>query len=1039
MSSFFKFFAERHTLANLIIIMTVVLGLNTLFQIKREIYPEVDLGFMVIRTLYPGASPEDVELNVTNKIEDELKNVDGLDRTTSISMENVSVVFAYIDVDAEDQDAVKAEVREAIGRVSEFPDEVTESPIIDEWKTSNIPILEVGLSGEIPYRQLRELARQFEKKLRDVPGVSRLDRYGYRAREIKVEISPQAVQTYQIPLREIIWAIQGRNIRATTGNLESYTSEKNLVTLSQFQDPYEVGDVVVRSTFEGPLVKIKKLAIVKDDFEEARILSRMNGKQAVSFVVYKNESADIVRTATAIKELAAETQKKLPADVEVLYSSDQSKYVSNRFNVVITNLLIGLVFVIIILMLFLNFRVSFWVALGIPVSLLGVIFLLPFFDRSLDSIILSSMILVIGIIVDDAIIISDNIYQRRERGEPPLQAAVEGIREVFWPVLVTVLTTFLAFAPMFFMTGNFGKFITVIPLTIGLALFISLTEAIVALPAHLLPGLRTKRKTKKRSRLWFEYLRDRYRGILCRVLRLRGIVILIFVVVLSAVGFVGSKHIKFILFPSKMATDFYIFAQMPIGSSLEATSDKVREIEELLLTLPDDELESFVTRIGENPRLNAESEHYAALSVSLTPYATRERTADEIVEALRKQTDAIEGFESISYMIESGGPPVGRPISIQIVGAYDELRKEAADSLVAFLQSIEGVKDVQRDDRLGKDQVEIKVDYDKLARLGLTVADVAQNVRIAYDGEIATSVRYGDEDVDFRVVLEEQYRRQLGYIRELPVPNRVGRLIQLGTVADLMTGPGPADYRHYKGERTTTVEADVDQSIITAVEVSDMVYAHFDPEETWPGIRFVKGGEIMETEESMTSLYATFAIAVVAIYFLLVLLFNSFSQPFTVIIAIPFGMVGVIVAFLIHGEPMSFVGMLGAIGLAGVVVNDSLVLVSHINDLRQKNPEEKVINLVGLGTSNRLRAVILTTLTTVAGLLPLAYGIGGSDPFMAATALALGYGLLFATPLTLLLVPCLYLVQYDIKRALAKIFRRSETIDEIDSPKEQKR
>ncbi len=1024
MNPFFKFFAERHTLANLIIIMTIVLGLHTLFQIKREIYPEVDMGFMVIRTLYPGASPEDVELNVTNKIEDELKNVDGLDRTTSISMENVSVIFAYIDVDAKDQDDVKAEVREAVGRVTEFPAEVTESPQINEWKTTNIPIIEVGLSGDIPYRQLRELARQFEKKLRDVPGVSRLDRYGYRAREIKVEVSPKSVKNYQIPLREIMWAIQGRNIRATAGNLESYTSEKNLVTLSQFKDPYEVGDVVVRSTFEGPLVKIKSLAIIMDDFEEARILSRMNGKQAVSFVVYKNESADIVGTATAIKELAADTQEKLPAGVNVLYSTDQSQYVSNRFNVVITNGLIGLVFVIIILMLFLNFRVSFWVAMGIPVSLLGVIFLLPFFDRSLDSIILSSMILVIGIIVDDAIIISENIYQRRERGEPPLQAAVEGIREVFWPVLVTVLTTFLAFAPMFFMSGNFGKFIIVIPLTISLALFVSLTEAIVALPAHLLPGLRKTRETKKRSRRWFEYLRDRYRGVLCRILRVRGLVILLFVIVLGAVGFVGAKYIKFILFPSKMATEFYIFALMPIGSSLEATSDRVKVIEDLLLELREDELESFVTRIGENPWLNAESEHYAALSVSLTPYATRDRTADEIVEELRQQTDGIDGFESISYMIESGGPPVGRPISIQIVGSSDELRREAADSLVAFMGSINGVKDIQRDDKAGKDQVEIIINYDKLARLGLTVADIAQNVRIAYDGEIATSVRYGDEDVDFRVMFEEQYRRQLDYIRALPVPNRQGRLIPLGSVAELETGPGPGDYRHYKGERTTTVEADVDQSIITAVEVSEMIYGRFDPEEMWPGIRFVKGGEVMETEESMASLYATFAIAVVAIYFLLVLLFNSFSQPFTVIVAIPFGLVGVILAFLIHNEPMSFVGMLGAIGLAGVVVNDSLVLVSHINDLRRRHPEETVLNIVGRGTSNRLRAVILTTLTTVAGLIPLAYGLGGSDPFMAATALALGYGLLFATPLTLLLVPCLYLVQNDIQRVLAMIFRR---------------
>ncbi|UCD05657.1 MAG: efflux RND transporter permease subunit, partial [candidate division WOR-3 bacterium] len=269
-------------------------------------------------------------------------------------------------------------------------------------------------------------------------------------------------------------------------------------------------------------------------------------------------------------------------------------------------------------------------------------------------------------------------------------------------------------------------------------------------------------------------------------------------------------------------------------------------------------------------------------------------------------------------------------------------------------------------------------------------------------------------------LFDEKVRRQLDYIYELPIPNRLGRLIPLKSVATLEMGPGPADYRHYKGERAITVEADVDQSIVTPLEATNLVFEHFDLEKEWPGTRFVLAGEVMETEESMANLMKTFIIAVVAIYFLLVLLFNSFTQPFSVLVAIPFGIIGVIIAFVLHGEPMSFVGMLGVVGLAGVVVNDSLVLVNHINQLRRERPGEHLINLAAEATSNRLRPVVLTTLTTVAGLLPLAYGLGGTDPFMAPTALALGYGLLFATPLTLVLIPCLYMVQHDI----AMIFRR---------------
>jgi len=295
---------------------------------------------------------------------------------------------------------------------------------------------------------------------------------------------------------------------------------------------------------------------------------------------------------------------------------------------------------------------------------------------------------------------------------------------------------------------------------------------------------------------------------------------------------------------------------------------------------------------------------------------------------------------------------------------------------------------------------------------------VARNLRIAYDGEIVTSVRSGEEDIDFRVMFEEKSRRRLKDLLEMPIPNRRGRLIPLKEVAWLTSGPGPSDYRHHNGERTITVEADVDQDKITPLEVNTMVNKHFKLEKDWPGARFIRGGEIMETQESIANLTRTFLLALLGIYFILVLLFNSFTQPFLIMAAIPFGIIGVIITFVLHGEPMSFMGMLGTIGLIGVVVNDSLVLVSHLNDLRIQNSKLKLIKLVALGTSNRLRPIILTTITTVVGLVPLAYGIGGADPFMAPTALALGYGLLFATPLTLALVPCLYMIQLDFGRII---------------------
>ncbi|MEE8335867.1 MAG: efflux RND transporter permease subunit [Candidatus Neomarinimicrobiota bacterium] len=1015
MQGLFHFFAKRHMLANLVTLMLIVMGVTTLSTIKRDIYPHVEFGIMSIVTPYPGASPEDVELNVTNKIEKELKSVTGIDRVTSLSMENVSIISAFVKPDESDQEKIMAEIREAVNRVTNFPEEVTESPKLTELKQTN-PAIEVGLSGDIPYRELKELARLFGKKLEDISGVSHLEKFGYRAREIKVEVIPQAIEKYQIPMGEITTAIMRRNIQATGGSMESYTSDKNVVTLAQFRNPQEVGDVIVRSTFDGPVIKVKDLAIIKDDFEDQRIISRMDGRTAISFAVYVSEIADVIRTTDAIKELIVQENKGMPSGVEIKYGSDTSRSIRNSFTVVMINGLLGLVFVVIILTLFLNTRIAFWVALGIPVSLLGVIFLLPLFGVYLDTILLTGMVLVIGIIVDDAIIIAENISRRRELGDEPLEAAVNGIKEVFNPVLTTILTTFLVFAPMFFMPGIFGKYLTVIPLAISLALFVSLFEVIVALPAHMVPGLK-KKSAETTSREWFNVLKTGWEKIVYKILKrvwIRYILILLFITALIGSFWYAGNYMKFIMFPSERAETFWVSIELPIGTPLTTTSDRIREIEAIIAQIPEDELASYATRIGTNIFINAESENYAMMFVNLTPYANRSRSADEIVEDVRQKTDQLQGFENIIFAINTGGPGVGKPISIMLVGSNDSLRTGLADAVETFLAQTQGVKDINRNDKLGKEQVEVIINYEKLARLGLTVADVAQNVRIAYDGEVVTSVRYGDEDVDFRIMIQAEARRQLSYLEELRIPNRQGRLIPLKEVAVLKTGPGKADYRHYNNERTVTIEADIVQDEATPMDVIQQVLDHFNLDRDWPGLQILKGGEVMETEESMAGLLRTMMIGLVGIYFLLVLLFNSLTQPLLVMVAIPFGITGVIVTFALHGQPLTFTATMGIIGLIGVVVNDSLVMVNHINDLLRKKSGEAMAKIVALGTADRLRAIIMTTLTTVVGLLPLAYGFGGTDAFMAPMAMALGFGLLFATPLTLVLIPCLFMVGQDI-------------------------
>lgn len=1020
MKQFFRFFAERHTFALVFTSMLVVLGLGTLRHIQRDMFPRVNFGELVITTRYPGASPEDVELNVTNVLEEEIKGVSGIDQFTSYSMENISVIDVVVDLNEDDIDEIVREVREAVYRVTELPVEVTEAPLITEIDSSIFPVIEIGFSGGVDYRKLREYAKSFEDKLESVSGVSHFDKYGYRDREVRVEVDTERIESYQVPLRSIIAAIASRNIRSTGGSFESYTSEKNVVTLAQFREPGEVGDVIVRTSFDGPSVKVRDLARINDDFEEEKVASRMNGRPAISFVVYKKATADVIRTVDGIKALIDSERGSLPEGVSVEYSDDLSRYIRNRLSVVLSNGFIGLALVLVLLAVFLSFRSAFWVALGIPVVLLGTIFLIPAFGQVLDVISLAGLIMVIGIVVDDAIIIAENIHRKRELGLAPLEAAVEGITEVYKPVLTTVLTTLVAFAPMFFMSGIMGKVVYVIPLTITLALCLALAESTVALPAHLIWGVNGRRKSGavKVERQWFDHVRNFYRRTNIHAFKMRYLVILFSVASLAAGLWYARNYMDFILFPKSAADVFYIRIELPRGSSLQATDDKAKEIEALIEALPDGEVDSYVTRIGnQGIYVAGENESWAIISVYLTPFATRERVADEIVDDLREKTEALEGFERVFYVIDAGGPPVGQPITLRVIGDDDALRTALADSVVAYLNSLPGVEDIDRNDKPGKDQIEVDLDYEKLSRLGLTVADVARNVRIAFDGEIVTSVRYGDEDVEFRVILENGIRRDPKKLRGLLIPNDRNRLIPLGEVARFRTGPGASTFYHFDNKRAIMVTADVDKSVTTPLQAVSAVEKRFDLAKDWPGMRFESGGEAQETEESMASLLTAFVSAAIAIYFILVVLFNSGIQPILVMSAIPFGILGVIVAFALHREPLGFTATMGLIGLAGVVVNDSLVLVNHINRLRRERPEDDVLVLVADAAAERLRAILLTTFTTVAGLLPLAYGIGGSDPFIAPMALAMGFGLLFATPVTLALVPSLYLVSDDINRA----------------------
>ena len=487
MKNFFRFFIKRHTFALLLTVMITILGLITLPNIQRDTFPKADLDELVITTRYPGASPADIEQKITNKIEDSIKSIDGIKKFTSFSIENSSLINVVLEPDISDPDDVKQRIREAIDGIVSFPSDLDDDPTVIEIDTSAFPMLEVGIaSNTLSYSELRDVAKEFENNIDSIPGVTRLDSFGYRAKEIQIHPIPEKIEAYQVSLLQIISSISNRNIRSSMGNISDASSgiKSTIVNDSRLFNIDDLNNMIIRSNFNGQSIRISDVAIVKDGYEDEIIQSRLMGIKGISYNIIKSGNADMISISQEVEAIIDEFQMKYP-EIQIIQANDFSKYLKNRLNVMFSNGFIGLIFVILVLTFFLNIRMAFWVSLGIPVSVMGVFFLMPAFDMTINIISLLALIIVIGIIVDDGIIIAENIAKKQEKGLDPIEASVEGILDVFKPVITTIFTTIIAFSPMFFMSGIMGKFVYQIPLVISLALLISMIEVVIALPSHI--------------------------------------------------------------------------------------------------------------------------------------------------------------------------------------------------------------------------------------------------------------------------------------------------------------------------------------------------------------------------------------------------------------------------------------------------------------------------------------------------------------------------------------------------------------------------
>ncbi|MFO1463512.1 MAG: efflux RND transporter permease subunit [bacterium] len=1022
-------------LVNLLTVFIIIAGVMALLNNRREAFPNFSFDVVQVSTRYPGSTPAQIEKLITVPIEKELKEVDELKEMVSASVEGMSLIYLVIEPDAANKDKVVNDIQRAVDRAEGLPDDLKDKPVVEEFTTKNTPLLEVTVYGDLPDLELRRQARLLETALLDDPNVARVTRRGYREPEYSVEIDPDKMKQYQLSLTEVMRALAATNINIPGGDIREGGREFLLRISGEYYAPEEILDVVLRSNDAGYSVRVRDIGKVVPTLEKLTVSNRTDGAPSINLQVLKREKADIIDLVADVKSIIAQFEATAPPGLKVGIVDDMSYYVQRRLNVLINNALIGLVFLFVPLLLFLSPRTAISAAIGIPTAVMATFALMHFFGITINLMSLFGLIMVSGMLVDEDIVIAENVHRLMEEGVSPKVAAVEGTQQVSKSVVATVLTTITAFAPLLFMTGIFGKFVRQIPLVVIITLVASLLQALVVLPSHIYDlnkmSEEEARKLFERGanhRLMTPLLRSYERTIRLLISR-RYWVSLGFLLLMAGTFLFGYWKIPFILFPAKGIEQFFVRVEGEVGTPVELTTERMQAIEKILLKLPKEELDHFVAMGGitqndpTDPFTNRAT-HVGQIWVFLTPESARHRTADQIIDQLRPEVEKVQGFKKVYFDNVRPGPPVGKPVAVRIKGDDFGVLEKLAKEYMAALKAMPGVEDVKSDYEPGKSELRAHVDVTKMAQAGLTYQDVAAAVRAAFEGSVATTIKQGDEEIDVVVRFPEEIRRRKSSLEEVLISNREGRLVPLRQIATFQVEPALSMIKHDDRKRVITVTANVDEARTTSRKVNAALAGQFKPKlKDYPGVLVKYGGEDEDTQESLDSLARAMALALFLTFIIIAATLRSLWEPLVIMTTIPMGMMGVIVGFYLFGEPLGFLAVLGIIGFAGVIVDGALLIVEFINHDKARGIDFK--EAIVRGSKARLRPIILTTATTVLGIVPTAFGIGGNDPFIQPMAFAMDWGLAIGTFLLVLFIPVFLAVLDD---AFGRFRRRREEL-----------
>lgn len=1024
MKGILAFFVNRVLVVNLISIFIVLLGLYAMLNINREAFPNVNLDNIAIGFSYPGASPDEIEELIIIPIEQELKSLDGINKITSVAFPSTGNINLEVKSDSINRDRMVSDVQLAIDQAI-LPVDLPYDPVVTEIDGRIFPIIQLAVAAPISKLELKRLGDNIRDDLLRIKGVAKVRVQGDRKAELSIRINPEKLHQERISIIDIERILKTWNINAPGGEIDTVTGQKTLRIVGQLKNVQDAENLIIRSNQYGEGVRLGDVATITESLEKASLYYEVNAKPALAILVMKNVDADIIKTVKRIKDYLEKVPKIYGKQVNISTFRDFSRNTTLRLNVLSTNAVVGLFLVFICLIAFLRPAVALTTTLGLPIVFFIGLFTLNILGITLNLVSMLGFIMVLGMLVDDAIIVGENITYHLEQNTPTLKAAVIGAYELLGPVTTTVLTTIAAFIPMLFMSGILGKFIVSIPIVVIMLLVFSLLESFLILPSHVVHFARPNIVSKERK--WLVAMENIYARVLDNSIRYRKTTVFIsFIILLGSLVFAVAT-MKFELFPEEGIEEFFVQVSAKPGTNLEKMKDKLNLISNDIKSRVDaDNIDMILvttgkTSVDQGDPLSQRGSRFGQLHVVYTSSVSRpnHNAADEMLLIMNSLTKNNPDL-TLSLQKKKPGPPTGRALQVEITGNNHKAMMNVALSLKSYIENIKGVLTVESDLQEGDKELRIVLDRRKAIYAGVDLVTVSKYLRSLGSGLRVSTLRRGNEEVDVTIRYPNSESKNLAYLNTMEIPNKSGGLVPLGKISRIIEQESLSTIRHSEGSRVVRVVANIDTTLIKSLELNTLVKKN---EDIWLAdnkgkVELRYGGEQEKNTESIRDLLIAFGFALIGIFFILAIQFNNIGYPLAVMLAIPFGAVGIIVSFYLHDlfwkpMPLSFFSVMGMVALTGVVVNSSMILLVFVQRALKSGMSAR--DAIIQAGRRRLRAVVLTASTTVVGLLPTAYGWGGMDPFVSPMALSLSWGLIFATFVTLITLPALMAMVLRVK------------------------